>query len=371
MRHQWAIVVITACICSSASLSWALSFDPVFRLLSFDGTCQVRTPSAARYVDAEEGKAYPYGTLLKTGPESRARLGFSSQDWADMGPNTEIRCVDYPTPGAKVVKAAELFSGKLDVRLSRNFSEQNGLHVITHCTDIAAVAGPAVGDDAPSDAASLKFGVSANQQDSMKAILVGCDQGEISLSGPQYTVPSLTTKQMISVTCTFNRGFIRLRGEAGEFALQVMDSDMNPRLVDMAGNASVKILQKSSSSGDATIVTVLEIGKDNKPVRADSYQTSPEPDNLLPEAPAAGGRGGGEMPTDSRETKPQPAPDGAWVPIEETTTTTSTTTTTTIPELLRIRTVPAAPTTTTRPRTTTTTTTTTTTKPEATSVGEE
>jgi hypothetical protein len=159
-------------------------------------------------------------------------------------------------------------------------------------------------------------------EEDLHAVVFGSGGAEVRVTGPQYEIATLQRDQTISVACSTDRSFIRLKDVSGNYTVAVRkDAAGSQELVQMVPGSVVKIHQKVSDVDGALMVTVLVIGSDGSTVeQAFTYSTRPG------EAPGA------VVPS---TTQPAPVPEEAkaevgeeWPPMWSSTATTSTTTTT-------------------------------------------
>ena len=53
----------------STAAAYAISLQPMFELTAANGECMVKRPTSADFEEGEQGKAFPYGSLVKTGKD--------------------------------------------------------------------------------------------------------------------------------------------------------------------------------------------------------------------------------------------------------------------------------------------------------------
>jgi subtilisin family serine protease len=98
----------------------------------------------------------------------------------------------------------------------------------------------------------------------------------------------------VSVACSLDQTFIRVKNVQGAFDVEVTDADGNPRVVSMEEGSAIKIWRKASEAADEMIVTLLITAPDGTLVEAINYRKTDGVEKL---AAAAGEEGSdGEEP---------------------------------------------------------------------------
>ena len=315
---------LTGLICSESA---AAPFEPLFQVVGISGSCKVSVPGSSGYVDTQVGKAYPYGTTVVTAPESSVTLAFSSGNTCELLSDTTATLTEDSTDPNR--KAVNILKGKILAKLDKEYTQANTLDVVTRCASVQFLVGGEASIDAKSEA-------------DLKVAIVTCQSAQLGIVGPSYTIPLLEKEDSVTVACSDDRGFIRIRDLVGDYDLQVQDEQGGIRIIQMIKDSVVKILRKPSDAAESImIVTILEIAPDGEFMSAQTVTEERQP---------------GDEPGGST-TQPPPSTGGepgeTFPPTSSSTTTT--TTTTTIPSFDTTTTTGPTVTTTTRRRTTTTT----------------
>ena len=76
-RNAGLVILALVTVLAMAAVAPAAPFEPLFQVKEISGTCQVKVPDSQDFKDAEDGKAYPYGTSVRTERKSSAVIVFS------------------------------------------------------------------------------------------------------------------------------------------------------------------------------------------------------------------------------------------------------------------------------------------------------
>jgi len=231
--------------CAVALLSqnlMAAPFTPVFELPKADGACSVIPAGAKTAKPAEAGKAYAYGTTLFTGNNGAMQLMLSGNNTigVEAGANFSM---DNGT--ADPVKVANIESGKFTLLLDENYEANNTLIASTPCAVMTCLKGG-------------KYIVEARNVDDLFVIVVTCENGELKIAGSQFEIPLLKKGEVVSISCSADKGFVRIRDVAGKYDLIIKDNDAAPKVVAMEPDMVVKILQRRAQSGETIVSALIE-----------------------------------------------------------------------------------------------------------------
>ena len=84
-RMRWMLGLAPLMVAGSLA---AASFEPLFRVVTPKGSCEVLVPGTSGYVPAQKGKAYPYGTSIRCGENGSAVILLSAKDAVQLEANT-------------------------------------------------------------------------------------------------------------------------------------------------------------------------------------------------------------------------------------------------------------------------------------------
>ena len=278
-------------------------FEPLFQILDVTGECVVRRPDADSSEPAVLGASYPYGSMLRTGADSGASIAFAEGNTCKV--NGNVIASFMQNPDDKTRKTIHLYRGKVDLSLEENFAEHNAMEVLTQCCFFNCAKGGNSSFD-------------AKDEGEVKVVVAKCISGEIEGDGPSFSLPLLSDNAAVTIVCSPDQGFIRLRGLEGEFEVEVDDEDGRARLIDIKKDSVVKIVRSQSEvDPNVLIVSILELDSEGELISASSFSTEMEDLDLLVDEP------GDEPKAQSEAAEPFPG-----LPTTSSTSSSSTTTTT-------------------------------------------
>jgi len=303
MKHCFFVIVFLCTIISGIVLLSA-PFEPLFQIISVEGECQVQPPGTQNFQPAEPGKAYAYGTAIKTGRKSTALIRFSEGNECRVLANANLVITeDVKDPKLKIIKLKE---GDVDVSLDEKFHESNGLNVET----ATAICG----------AIGCKFTVKSSSEGELKAVIIICKEGKIKVYGNDFNVPLMENDDGISVVGSADLTFIKLRNILGEYNLHVRDASGNEKIIELKKDWEIKIWRKLSQDNKTIVITILITGPDGSLIEAITRTAEKEGQEQEQLTPGKEGK----------TTATTQSSGGTDELITETPTTTTTTTTTTI-----------------------------------------
>jgi hypothetical protein len=294
-------VLVMACLVFGNSL-FAVPFEPAFKLTKVNGDCTIKTPEGGKFEPPVDGKAYPYGSTVKTGRKSSVVIEFSAGNVCRILASTVLTITEDVKD--KKLKTIKLDEGEIGVELEEKFHENNGLSVET----AAAICG----------AIGCKFTVRSTTESDLKVVVIACEDGKLKISGPDFEIPLMEKDDAVSISKATEKDFTRIKNVRGTFGINLKDSQGNPIAEELKTGYSVKIYREVSPSGSNMLVYILILTPEGKTEKTYAY-TRPL------DAPAAPGT----KPAESAKRITEEI--GEIKPITTVTTTTTTTTTTTIP----------------------------------------
>ena len=304
MRQSLLALAGIMCLLGVLALSAdAEPFEPLFQVLDVKGECVIRRPDADSSEPAEPGASYPYGSTLRTGAESGASIAFSEGNTCQI--NGNVIASFMQNPDDKTRKAIHLYRGKTDLTLEDNFTEHNAMEVLTQCCFFNCAEGGSTSFD-------------AKEEGEVKVVVAKCFSGAIEGDGPNFSLPRLGDNAAVTIVCSADQGFIRLRGLEGEFEVEVDDEDGGARAITITKDSVVKIVRSQSEvDPNVLIVSILELDNEGELISASSFSTEVEDLDLLVGEPD-------EVP----EAEPQAEEPFPALPTTSSTSSSSTTTTT-------------------------------------------
>jgi hypothetical protein len=300
------LFVMTSVLCLFAGITSATPFDPLFLVSRVSGDCMVAAPDSGEFVPVTEGKAYPYGTRVKTGNDSTAIIKLSEGNECHLSANVSLSTGrDAKNEKHSIIK---LEQGKVEVMLEQGFQDNNKFSVET----ASAVC----------EATACRFTVEArrdNQLDlNIGLFTVSEDGTHVRIFGPNFEIPSLGRDGSVSVSGTSDRLFTRVKNLKATVNIVYKDSDGQDKTVELKQNSTAKISRKVSD-GNLHVTTII-----TKPDGTMEEASTHSEDLAGTEAPEQAAI----SPTEETTTTTMPAGGAAGEATFTTSTTTSTTTTT-------------------------------------------
>ena len=309
--HVRSVLLLAIACCVIASMAQAVPFEPVFRLMKVTGEVTVKAPGAGQFKEAEEGKAYPYGTAVRTGKRAAVIVVYAANNTCQVGPLANL-----------MVEAASILldAGKVEIVLE----EGNALAVTTPCASSESVGGA--------------FTIEMKSEAELKIAVYTCTAGELAILSDMFQVPALDANDLLSVSCAQDQSFIRLKDIQGKFDVFFTDDSGTPRSEAMERNSVVKIWRRKADTSDAIVVTILLVKPDGTLGEAINYTIKPEPKVAVvapdqPPLPVVGGDDDDDDDDDAGEKEELEDvldDDPSWF---NSTSTSTTTTTSTMPDV--------------------------------------
>ena len=267
VEYVWVTVIVMV-LCVGVAMA---AFEPLFQTMNVEGKCSVQTPDEKGAVDAEANKAYPYGSQIKTAKSASLLVQFAEGNTCGVGEGASVLVGEDPSDASK--KILGLDAGKLGLSLAENFEAENAIVIETACAVVQVLKGP-------------KCSVDAMTEGDLNLAMVMAQNATLSVMGPEFELAALDGEDVLSVACSMDKTFVRVKNVKGEFDVAVTDSEGNPRIVPMKEGATIKIWQKASESADELIVTLLITGADGTLLEAINYRKSIEGGTAIVTKPA-------------------------------------------------------------------------------------
>lgn len=220
-------------------------FHPLVIVSRIRGACEVINPDIGSIVPAVNGKAYPLGTVVRTGVDGSAVLSFSSRDTASMQPGTEVVIDRGEGDGADVeTRVLRLVTGQVSFDLRDNMPE--GAFTIETANAVCQnVAGRG------------EYQVSQEgENDVFQAATI---TGATRIVGPHYRIPALRAANTVNIMTEPNRSLSRLTSVSGDFIIVLDKGGEDPVEYGMSPKAVVKIWRENAPVGGRTIVATLVV----------------------------------------------------------------------------------------------------------------
>jgi len=258
--------VITACACSltvaatvcaqtneqktasaAETQQSAPHFDFLVRLVNIQGSCEVNNPDTKQFVPAQNNKAYPLGTVVRTGAGSSVSLLFSAQESVQILEKTETSfAAAVSNANARVIR---LVSGKIKTNFRDNLPE-GSFCIETANTVCKNVAGRA----------DFSLSTEANYESFQVATITGVSL----IQGPQFRIPALRAANTINIQTALDRSLTRLTSVSGDFSIQLENGTDTPVAYGMSPKAVVKIWREKAAVGGRLIISTLVVSPTGK-----------------------------------------------------------------------------------------------------------
>ncbi len=250
---------VVASVVLAMQTSRGAPFEAQFRVERITGDCQVKPPGAMEYAAAEAGKAYPYGTAVKTGEKSTATLVLSADNECALHPCTRVTLGENPTDSK--VKQLTLDDGRVDISLEKGFQASNGFDILT-----PVAAGRVLGSKVSVACRTHETGIQV-------AGAFSCTEGLLAIDGqPYFSVPHMDDGDQLTIARSPDRSYFYLRNAAGEYEIEVKGADGNPRLIRTRPNVVIKIFVVRAPKEDRTVVTTTIRGaEEGKPESEETW----------------------------------------------------------------------------------------------------
>ncbi len=230
--------LLTVALASVASAQNTL--DPVFRVARVNGDCQISIQGQEGFQPAEEAKAYPYGSTIRTGARSSLVVIISEGNVVRVLANASL-VMDENASDTRI-KNVRLHDGEVEIELNKAFHQSGNKLNVETATAICGAVG-------------THFRVASRMEENLRIVLFRVIKGVIAVYGDSFEVPVLDANDWLSVVSPEDRSFLRLENMKGEFDIRIKDQDMNDKdLPTQLGNV-LKIFQRRVAGTNQRIIT--------------------------------------------------------------------------------------------------------------------
>jgi len=222
-------------------------FNLLVRAISVRGAADVMNPDTGVWAPIQKNKAYPLGSVFRTGAGGEVVAIFSGSESVQMFPDTEIvvqACKDNPKG-----RSVQLVSGRILTFLKDNLLEGQ-FSVETPNASCKNMAGRA--------------DFSLKMEGENERLVVAAITGTIRVEGPQYAIAALRAANTVNVLTTPNRALSHLTGEKGDYKITLDNETDNPVVYDMSPKAVVKIWREAAPVGGKMVVSTLVVSPTGK-----------------------------------------------------------------------------------------------------------
>lgn len=229
-------------------------FEFLIRVTNVQGACDVNNPDVKQFTAVQNNKAYPLGSVVRTGPGASALVCFSSQETVQLLENSEVAfAAADKNPNGRVVR---LISGKIKTALRDNLPEGT-IGVETPNVACKNVAGRG----------EFSLATDANAETFQAATITG----SALVDGPQYRIAALRAANTVNIQTSVDRSLTRLTSVSGDFAVTLENGTETPVNYGMSPKAVVKIWRQNAAVGGRPVISTLVVSPLGKAVHRFAY----------------------------------------------------------------------------------------------------
>lgn len=217
-------------------------FEPLVRVMNIQGSCEVKNPDVGEFAPVLNNKAYPLGSVIRTGPGSSILIVFSAQESVQLLEKSEVT-VASPEKNQEG-RLVRLSSGKIKTFLRDNLPE-GAFGVETPSTSCQSVAGRG----------EYTLTVDA----AVETFQVATITGSARIQGPQYQIPALRAANTVNIQTSPDRSLSRLTSVSGDFPIHLANGTETPVNFGMSPKAVVKIWRENAPVGGRPIISTLVV----------------------------------------------------------------------------------------------------------------
>jgi hypothetical protein len=229
--HRSCLSGVVACVAFVlVQAAGAAPFDPVFRVLRYQGDCLVAPPSSTNFAPAKGSKAYPLGTTVRTGPASSALIAFSDGNECLMDGRTAL--VVEGDADDRTNRTVRLLTGRVTVELDAQSKYTNRVDVRTPL--------------ATASSEKSRFDVVLSGSNDLFEVRCECLSGFLRVSASEFEVPIMQTADTVLLSGDPGHAYLRARTLKGAYAASIRNDAAEIVPVPMKNNSIVKVWQRYS-----------------------------------------------------------------------------------------------------------------------------
>jgi len=225
----------------------AQSFDPLFRVSNIKGACQVKRPEATAFEPAENGKAYPFGTAVRTTRDSQALILLSADDTVQMQALSDVTVL--APAGTDAGRVVRLDGGKLQTFIREGLPEK-----------AVVIETPVAVCDTIVNRSDIVLG---REKDGLH-LDVATSSGGVRIGGPQFSVPHLKAGTSVRIISTEDRSLTRITNTSGDYKIELDNGTETPVALGTTTHSTVRIWREHAAVGGKLVVSVFAAGPDGK-----------------------------------------------------------------------------------------------------------
>jgi hypothetical protein len=258
--------LLTVALASIASAQNVL--DPAFRVVGVKGECQISIPGEGGFKPAEESKAYPYGSTIRTGARSSLMIIISEGNRVRVLANANL-VMDENASDTKI-KNVRLNDGEVHVELNSTFHQGGNKLNVETATAICGAVG-------------TEFLVKSGSEENMRIVLFRVIKGVIAVYGENFDIATLDANDWLSVVSPEDRSFLRLQNMKGAFDIRIKDQEMNDKELPTQPGNVLKIFQRRVDGTNERVITAQLIAPDGSLI--EEFTVTIGADQPLPPGP--------------------------------------------------------------------------------------
>ncbi len=237
-------LVLLSGLLGSSTVAAASTFDPLFRVGRVSGRCLILRPGLTELEVAVEGRAYPFGSQVRTEGDGDVSIMLSSSMQFRMGPSSSVVVGNCPVEGP-ARKHLVFDHGSLALFLPMLEEDGVGLPI--------AVKTPV----AQFDRIAGRIEFRLQKEAEAHRLLAATANGMARMLGPQFAVERLRRSSSIEIVTAYDGSYTGLTGKSGENTLLVERGSDEPYVAAFSPGAQVKIWRRHAAASGRLAVSVM------------------------------------------------------------------------------------------------------------------
>lgn len=262
-------IAFLAIVALVSTMALAEPYNRLFRINHPDGDCQIKRPEMKTFEPAVNGKAYPFGTIVKCGENSSAVLLFTEMDAVRLLANSEVAIKIEDES-----RIVQLNKGLVVTRIGAN-TTNNLVFVDTPIGRCSSIVG---------DCKIALTSIPATKKSPALTTVELRAQpvSQLKFVGSQYIIPVIKNGYGAKISETASRNYTEIVDLLGDYSILVnsgLDPDPagnieeNPFIQPIAMNAKsmLKIWRKKAPEGGRIIASGLATAPSGKGIESFAF----------------------------------------------------------------------------------------------------
>lgn len=233
-------------------------FFPLMRCKRADGKVMVLKPRTSEWVDAVEGRYYPFGSTVRVAADGAIKpdVVFEFGEKSAIVISSDAEFATREIEIGATARIIELLKGRVELKFPRTLGE-GLIKVVAPAFRCENIAGESIFDY-------------SNVNDGDEA-MIRCVTGTISLKGSHYSIPRMGAANQVRIRTTGDQLFTSIRGESGDCKV-LLDQGIGtekdfetgetkevPKTLEfsLSPQCSIKIFRAKSAVGGRTVVSTM------------------------------------------------------------------------------------------------------------------